>query len=231
MITLSVIIPVYNEEKTLDEIVQMVLDQESVTEVILVNDGSKDNSSTIMNDLAKSSDKVKIVDYKTNRGKGYALRQGFKIASCDYIIIQDADLEYNPSQFTKLIAGIKNKGDIVYGSRFLDRSLLYCLTTMKMTFKALLANKVLTNLTNFIFKSSLTDMETCYKLFPAELVKADNFKSEKFEIEVELTAKLLKSRLAIKEVSIEYFARTSSEGKKIGFSDFLLAIKYILIFR
>lgn len=220
---LSIVIPVYNEKDTLLQIIQKIdqLPETLKRELIIVDDGSTDGTRDILKDL-ESRDNTKIIYKEKNSGKGDSLKIGFKNSKGDYVIIQDADLEYDPVDYLKLIEIIlNNPKTVVYGSRFLgfykDMSSLHYY-----------GNKVLTIFTNILYGISLTDMETCYKLFPGDLIRNLKLNAKRFEFEPEVTAKILKSGYTIVEVPINYYGRTHSEGKKITWKDGFNAI-YSLI--
>ncbi len=222
-INLSVIIPVYNEEKTIEEIIRKVAAQSQVHEIIVIDDGSIDSTREVLAKIPTGSN-LKVIHHSKNEGKGKAVRDGLEAATGNYIIIQDADLEYNPTDYPKLIKPVlEGKTQIVYGSRFLNRK-------TNMLWWIFLGNKFLTSATNILFGAKLTDMTTCYKLIPLSLIKKLNLKSKKFEIDLELTAALLKKGYQIYEVSIDYKGRKYSEGKKItlfdGLRDIFLMFKY-----
>jgi dolichol-phosphate mannosyltransferase len=217
---LSIIIPVYNEEKTLLKILKKVEDvklplingKEIQKEIILVDDFSKDKSKEILKQVEK---KHKVLYHKINMGKGTALRTGFKHATGDIILIQDADLEYNPEDYPKLIKPIlENKKKVVYGSRF--KSKKGHLKRMHLTYMFhSLGNWGLTVITSILFFTKLTDMETCYKVFTRDVLnKVGKLKATRFDFEPEITAKILKNGFKIKEVPISYYSRDFSEGKK-----------------
>lgn len=222
---ISVIIPVYNERKTLLEIIKRV-DEAPVLglekEIILVDDGSQDGTQDILKTL---ENQYRVVYHLKNQGKGAALRTGFKEASGDIILIQDADLEYDPGEYSKLIQPIlEGKSDVVYGSRYLARVLGF---TSKYYLGGIITNWFL----NIICGSHLTDFWTCYKAFKAPVIKNLELESNRFDIEVEITIKLLKKGYKILEVPIDYSPRSSREGKKIKPKDGLIAIWKILKYR
>jgi len=222
---LSVIIPVLNEEATIKNILSKVVGLKDVYEVIVVNDGSTDETLEILQKLkktAKYNKKLKIFSHKTNLGKGSAIRTGIKQIKGDYVIIQDADLEYDPNEFTKLTS-IITKDKVVYGSRIMGKGKHAYLRTY-------LGNIVITTFCNFLFGGRLTDSYTCYKLIPSKIFKSLNLKSSGFEIEAEITAKLLKKKIEIREVAINYHPRSYEKGKKIKAKDAIIgALKLIEI--
>jgi len=234
---LSIIIPVFNEEKTVADAIEKVLLQKIggwQKEIIVVNDGSTDNTQKELDNFsARASDilrrsrsgyyKISIVRHDRNLGKGAALRSGFKAFSGDAIIIQDADLEYSPADWPAMLEKLEQNNDVaaIFGSRELSGA-------RKGYFLCVLGVKLLTFLVNLIFGSKLTDIYTCYKLMRADFIKKTKLESNGFEIEAEITCKLLKGGGVIKEVPINYFPRTYRQGKKIGIKDELLGIKTIL---
>jgi len=212
---LSIIIPVFNEENTIIDLLKTVnsVDYGVPTEIIVVNDGSTDKTYEQLFKVKKLIKNIKIISYKKNKGKGYAIRQGIKNINGDIMIIQDADLEYYPNQIPILIKPIiKGKYNVVYGSRFLGSC-----KNMKFTF--LFGNKFLTFMTNLLFVSQITDMETCYKVIHKNVLRKLNLESDGFEIEAEITAKVLKNGFEIKEIPVRYKARSKKTGKKIKISD------------
>ncbi len=222
---ITILIPIFNEVNTLKEILKMVenIDFHGLEkEIILIDDYSTDGTRELYKEL-----NYKVLYHDKNMGKGAALRTGFKEASGDIITIQDADLEYNPQDFLPLVKVIlDNQADVVYGSRFLnaDKSKNFMLTHF-------LGNKMLTIITNILYGAKLTDMETCYKVFKAEYVKNLNIKSNRFDFEPEITAKVLKQGARLKELPITYNARSFEEGKKISWKDGFAAIFALIKFR
>jgi len=226
-ILLSVIIPVYNEERTLEELVGRVMNVklEGVKkQVVIVDDKSTDSTHSILKKLSSKHPDIEIVYKEKNEGKGSALKTGFSLAKGSYTIIQDADLEYDPEDYKVILDSFKHKEvDVVYGSRFLGRHRAFL-------FMNLVANKILNLVTNILYNTTLTDMETCYKMFKTELIQSIEIKSKGFEIEPEITAKMLKRKAKIYEVPISFFGRSYDEGKKIkaidGFKAIWALIKY-----
>ena len=216
---LSVVIPCYNEKDTIREVVGRVLAEHTPKEVIVVDDGSTDGTRDILEkEIRPIVDKVIL--HEMNMGKGAALSTGFKAATGDFVVIQDADLEYNPEEYGKLLKPlVDGRADAVYGSRFVtgeERRVLY--------YWHYLGNRFLTFLSNIFTNINLTDMETCYKAFRAELIKSMDFKERGFGFEPEVTAKLARRNCRIYEVSISYQGRSYDEGKKIGWRDGVWAL-------
>lgn len=224
---ITVLMPVYNEYSTLLEILKRVEDADFCgleKEIILIDDCSMDGTKDLYEQIET---KHKVLFHIVNKGKGAALKTGLAEATGDIIIIQDADLEYNPEDYKPLIEKLlADEADVVYGSRFIDLS--NSNTAVKSHYYG---NKFLTFLTNFLFKTTLTDMETCYKAFKAEYIKDINIESERFDFEPEITAKMLKKGARLKEVPISYNGRGQSEGKKITYVDGLDAIVALIKFR
>lgn len=223
---LSIVIPVYNEKNTLEEIVDLVRAVDGIEkEIVIVDDGSTDGSVEIIKKIGEKYLDIKTVIKGENRGKGHTLKVGFKETTGDYVIIQDADLEYDPQDYKKLLRALEEeKVDVVYGSRFSGNY-------EQMNTLHYFGNKLLTIITNVFFGVMLTDMETCYKLMPGDFVRKINIKSERFDFEPEITAKILKSGLRIKEVPISYKGRAFSEGKKITWKDGFHAVYALVKFR
>ena len=227
--SLSVVIPVFNEQKTIEQIFDRVYNNQLVSEIILVDDCSTDGTFEIIKNIVKKElpkkIEVKIFQHKKNLGKGGALRSGFKLATGEVIVIQDADLEYNPKEYSNLILPIaEDKADVVYGSRFLGG------TRRVLFFWHYIGNKILTLLSNIFSNLNLTDMETCYKMFRRDILKKIKFKSNRFGFEPEFTAKVAKENLRIYELPISYYGRTYRDGKKITWKDGIAAIYHILYF-
>jgi glycosyltransferase involved in cell wall biosynthesis len=226
-VKLSIVIPVYNEAQTVAHVIERVRAVEIgdlEKEIIVVDDGSDDGSNEIIQRERDASDgMVRTHVSLINLGKGAAVRMGFKVADGDIVIVQDADLELNPAEYPALIAPIlAGDADVVYGSRFLGGE------HQDIARKTLLANRMLTTLTNVLYGSRLTDMETAYKVFRAGVLDELQLRSVGFEIEPEITAKVLRRGHAIREVPISYSPRTATEGKKIGWRDGLLAVYTLL---
>ena len=227
--SLSVVIPVYNEESTINQILTAVSAQNLVTEIVIVDDCSKDNSAEKIKQATdrlcseRSDLKVTFLQNEKNQGKGNSLRKGFQHVTGDVIVIQDADLEYNPQEYTALINPIaEGQADVVYGSRFIGG------THRVLYFWHYLGNKMLTLLSNIFSNLNLTDMETCYKMFRREILESIEFKSNRFGFEPEFTAKVARAGLRIYELPISYYGRTYDDGKKITWRDGLAAIYHII---
>lgn len=221
---ITILIPVFNEKDFLLELIKKVesIDFGLEKEIILIDDYSTDGTKELYNNI-----NYKVLFHEFNQGKGAALRTGLKEASGDIIIIQDADLEYNPQDYIPLVELIKNnEADVVYGSRFANNQ-----NNGNFLFLSFVANKTLTFFTNLLFGAKLTDMETCYKAFKKEFIKNIDIKSNRFDFEPEITAKVLKQKVRFKELPITYNARTNLEGKKIGWKDGLQAIFTLVKFR
>jgi len=224
---LSVVIPVYNEKHTLAEIIRRVQATPYDKELIIVDDASTDGSREILGQLAQEYDNIRLFFHDRNQGKGAALRTGFQHVSGDVVLIQDADLEYNPSDYPELLKPIlRGVADVVYGSRLIGAA-----PHRVLFFWHYVGNKVVTTLSNMFTNLNLTDMETCYKVFKAEVLKDIRIKSNRFGVEPELTAKIAKKRVRVYEVPISYDGRDYSEGKKITWRDGIAALYYILRFR
>lgn len=223
--SLSVVMPVYNEEATLESVVRKVLTLPQVTEMIIVDDGSGDATPRICEKLA-TLPKVRAIRLPQNRGKCEALKAGIGMSSGDIVIVQDADLEYDPNEIPDVIQPIlEGVADVVYGSRFLVRR-----ASRVLYFYHYVANKGLTLFSNLLTNINLTDVETGYKAFRGEIIRNMVITSKGFGIEIEVTAKIAKLACAIYEVPISYYGRTYEQGKKVGFTDGLMAIWYILRF-
>lgn len=221
--TLSVIMPVYNEVGTVEECLKRVLDSPYIKEVIMVDDGSTDGSKHV---LSKIKDKrVRVFHHPENFGKGAAIKTALPQTSGQYIIIQDSDLEYDPQDFDKLLEPVKNGlAEVVYGSRFMGK-------VRHRYYLHSLANYFLSLTTNILYGTSLTDMETCYKLIKRDLIINIPLKSRRFEFEPEVTTKLLKKGIRIHEVPISYKGRDYKGGKKITWTDGLVAVWTLIKYR
>lgn len=224
---LSIVIPVYNEKATLAEIVRRVQATPYEKELIIVDDASTDGSRDILQQLAVEADNIRAFYHDRNQGKGAALRTGFSKVSGDIVIIQDADLEYNPIDYPDLLAPIeKGLADVVFGSRLIGAA-----PHRVLFFWHYVGNKVVTTISNMMTNLNLTDMETCYKVFKAEIINDIKIRSERFGVEPELTAKIARKRCRVYEVPISYDGRDYSEGKKITWRDGIAALYYIIRFR
>lgn len=222
---LSIVIPCFNEESNIVSLVNKVLESPIKNkEIIVVDDCSKDGTRKVLEEQVKPL-VSKIIYHEINGGKGAALRTGFQSATGDVVIIQDADLEYDPMEYPKIVNPIfTGKAKVVYGSRFLHQK-------RKGYFANRLANWVLTKFSNLFTHQKLTDMETCYKAFRREIIQSIDIVENRFGFEPEITAKLSKKRIRIHEVPISYYPRTNEEGKKIGFKDGLRALYVIWRYR
>jgi glycosyltransferase involved in cell wall biosynthesis len=222
--TLTVVIPTYNEADTLQEVVSRVRAVDVQTEIIIVDDASTDGSTEIAASLADGSDDITFLCHDRNHGKGRALRTGFEAATGDFVIVQDADLEYDPADYAKLLRPLlQGRADAVYGSRFLTASehrVLY--------YRHYLGNRLLTLLSNLATDLNLTDMESCYKAFRRELLQSIVLEEDRFGFEPEITAKIAKAGARVYEVGISYHGRTYEQGKKIRPKDGVWALWCIL---
>lgn len=223
--TLSIVVPCYNEKDNIKKIVKKILNSSIKNkEIIIVDDYSSDGTRDILEKEIKPL-VSKIVYQEQNQGKGATLKEGFKHVTGDFVIIQDADMEYDPNDYVKVLEPLVNgECDVCYGSRFLN-------TKAKGNLANILANKFLTFLSNIFTGFHLTDMETCYKCFKREIIQSVDIEEKRFGFEPEITAKIAKKKIKIKEVPISYYPRTNKEGKKIGFKDGLRAIYCILKYR
>jgi glycosyltransferase involved in cell wall biosynthesis len=230
-VKLSIVMPVFNEIATLERIVQRVMDVDvgMDKELVIVDDGSSDGTRELYDGIRERYDEgvVRVVLHDRNRGKGAALRRGFAEASGDVVLIQDADLEYDPRDYPRLLAPIlEGEADVVYGSRFVGGE-----AHRVLFFWHMLGNKMLTMLSNAFTNLNLTDMETCYKVFRAEVLRNVRIRSDRFAVEPELTAKVARGRWRVFEVGIRYAGRTYGEGKKITWRDGVGALMAIVRFR
>ncbi len=221
---LSVVVPIYNEAQHLSEALLRVLELPFNIELICVDDGSTDGSREILAEMAARYSQIRVLIHPRNLGKGAALRDGIALAAGDFVIIQDADLEYDPAEYTSLLEPlVTGKADVVYGSRFMGgrpHRVLY--------FWHSVGNRLLTLLSNIITNLNLTDMETCYKAFRREVIQAIPLCENRFGFEPEITVKVARRRLRVYEVGISYSGRTYAEGKKIGWKDGVRAIWCLL---
>ena len=219
---LTVVVPCYNEEATIETLLGQVLESPWVAEVVVVDDGSRDRSRQILAGIANP--RVRVILHEMNQGKGAALRTGFQHATSDFVIVQDADLEYDPAEYATVLEPLlTNRADVVFGSRFLSgrpHRVLYFWHSM--------GNKFLTLMSNMFTDLNLTDMETCYKCFRREVIQSIDIEEDRFGFEPEITAKLARARWRIYEVGISYSGRTYDEGKKIGWRDGVRAVYCIV---
>lgn len=223
---LSVVVPVFNEEKTLSVVVKKLLGIPHLLEIIIVDDGSTDATCEVATALMNRHPQVRLERLEHNSGKTAALRRGFQLTRGAIVIVQDADLEYDPDEIAGVIQPIlEGHADVVFGSRFLVRR-----AARVLYFYHFLANKALTFFSNLFTNLNMTDIETGYKAFRGDIIRNMIIVSEKFGFEVEATAKVAKLKVAVYEVPISYYGRTYAEGKKIGFSDGVVALWLILRF-
>ena len=223
---LSIVIPCFNEEKTITQIIDKILNKVNLDkEIIVIDDCSTDKTRSILQNELKSKI-YKLIINDQNYGKGYSIKEGIKVAQGEILIIQDADLEYDPGDYNRLIKPIiSNVADVVYGSRFVgseEKRILY--------FWHMVGNKLLTILSNMFTNLNLTDMEVGYKVFKTDIIKNIDLKEKRFGFEPEITAKISKKDLRIYEVGINYYGRKYSEGKKITWKDGFSAIRCILYY-
>jgi glycosyltransferase involved in cell wall biosynthesis len=223
---LSVVVPAYNEEATLFEVVARLLAVQQAGEIVIVDDCSTDRTGAIANQLASGEPRIKVAHHVVNAGKTEALKTGFALTTGQIVIVQDADLEYDPAEIADVIAPIiEGHADVVYGSRFLVRK-----GSRVLYFYHYLANKGLTFLSNLCTNVNMTDVETCYKAFRGEIIRKMKITSSGFGFEIEVTAKVAKLGVSIYEVPISYHGRTYEQGKKIGMKDGIAALWYIFQF-
>lgn len=222
---LTIVMPVYNEEKTVESVVREVLKQDCVTELVIVDDCSSDGTRSKLGALNEMDGRLRIFRHEVNQGKGAALQTGFFHATGDIVGIQDADLEYDPDEYKVLLAPFeRGVADVVYGSRFHSAG-----AHRVVYFWHSVGNRLLTLMSNIFSNLNLTDMETCYKFFRKEVLEQIKLKEKRFGIEPEITAKISKIKgIRVYEVPISYYGRTYEEGKKIGWRDGVWAFKCIL---
>jgi glycosyltransferase involved in cell wall biosynthesis len=232
---LSIVVPVYNEESTVKQILRKLVEAKLPIEkeIIVVDDGSRDESGKLVKDFIAKHQHVSIkYYYKRNGGKGSALRLGFTKCTGDIITIQDADLEYDPSEYSKLLAPIlSGQTQVVYGSRYLEKKGHFEKIHHATYLVHLVGNWGLSKIVSLVFATNITDMETCYKMFTREVLKRMKLRAKKFEIEPEITAKILKNGYKIREIRIAYKSRDFNEGKKITWRDGIKAFGYVLYYR
>jgi len=221
----TVLIPAYNEIKTIREIIQRVKETGRTSEILVVDDGSTDGTREILKELTEHGE-IRSIFHEKNGGKGAALRTGIQNATGDVIIIQDADLEYNPNEYPNLLKPIEDGiADVVYGSRFLGQA------RRPILFWNMVANKILTFFTNILYNNILSDMETGYKVFKREMIKDIPLRAHRFDFEPEFTAKILKRKFRLYEVPIAFYPRDYSEGKKIKMWDAFEALWALIKYR
>ena len=222
-IKLSVVVPVYNERQTIKKIIKRIQNVHINKEIVIIDDYSMDGTRELLRESEQNHSNIKCFFHDVNQGKGAALRTGFEHVSGDIVIIQDADLEYNPNEYYKLIYPILvDEADVVYGSRFIGE------THRVLFFWHYVGNKMLTTFSNMLTNLNLTDMETCYKVFRAQVLEGLTLKSNRFGFEPEFTAKIAKRKWRIYEMPIQYYGRDYAQGKKIGWKDGLSAVWSIL---
>lgn len=222
---LSIIVPVYNERKTVEEILNRVEKMQLAHEIVIVDDGSTDGTREILAKYAHQ-EPFRVILHERNQGKGAAIRTGLQVACGDVILIQDADLEYDPREYPNLLKPIQEGvADVVYGSRFLGAP------RRPILFWNMVANKILTLVTNILYNNILTDMETGYKVFRREVIEGIRLRANRFDFEPEFTAKILKKKVRIFEVPITFYPRDYSEGKKIRMKDAFEAMWALLKYR
>lgn len=234
MIKLSIIVPVFNEEKTIAELLRRIVDTKLPLgwqkEIIVVDDGSTDSSKSKVQ--SQKSKLIKKIFHKRNSGKGAAVRTGIKHSTGDYIVIQDADLEYDPKNYTELIKPVtEDSASVVYGTRLKNYPLNFWGSRKTVLPIHLIANKSLTILTNLLYGSRLSDMETGHKLFRKDILKKISIEANRFDFEPEVTVKILKLKILIVEVPIKVKPRSYKEGKKIGWKDAFQAVWVLFKFR
>ena len=217
---LSVVMPVFNEAATVHDIIELVLMQRPVQQLVIVDDCSTDGTWNKLQSLAQSEPRIKLVRHESNQGKGAALRTGISHATAEIVIVQDADLEYDPAEYYRLLVPIlSGKADVVFGSRFLGAS-----AHRVLYYWHYLGNKLLTTLSNMATNLNMTDMEACYKMFRREIILKVRIEENRFGFEPEIVAKMARLKARVFEVAISYYGRTYAEGKKIGWRDGLHAL-------
>lgn len=219
---LSVVMPCFNEEATIRTIIDAVLASPWTAELIIVDDASTDGSAKLLDEIV--DDRVTVAHQPVNQGKGAALRRGFTLASAPYVVVQDADLEYDPAEYPVLVAPLlDDRADVVFGSRFVSSS-----ARRVLYFWHYAGNRLLTLLSNMATNLNLSDMETCYKAFRREVIQSIDLEEDRFGFEPEVTAKVARMGCRVYEVSVGYHGRTYEEGKKIGWRDGLSALRCIV---
>ncbi len=223
---LSIIVPVYNEAATIAEVLSRVLALDLDKQIVVVDDGSTDGTAEWLDAwIEHQPDWVSVHHHARNRGKGAAIRTGLATVTGDFVIIQDGDLEYDPQDYARLLAPlVEGRARVVYGSRFLNGR-------PPMFFAQRMGNMVLTRLTNLLYGASLTDMETCYKLFARDVIQQMPLAADRFDVEPELTARVLRQGLEIVELPISYSGRSYTSGKKINWRDFITAVRTLVRLR
>lgn len=221
----SIIVPAFNEEKTIAELLKKLKALDMDKEIIIIDDGSSDGTRKILSGI--DDEDIKIILKNENQGKGIAIREGIKVSIGDMIVIQDADLEYDPDDLLLMVDSmIKNDYDVLYGSRFLKKG-----KPEGMYVANLIANKILVMVSNVLYNSNITDEATCYKLFKSNVIRGLELKAKRFEFCPEVTAKVRKKGYLINEIPISYKARKFKEGKKIGIKDFVVALWVLIKYR
>jgi len=221
---LTAVMPVYNEAATIAEVIKVVLAQKPVQQLVIVDDCSHDGTWEKLQPIAQAEPRIKLIRHEVNQGKGAALRTGITHATSEIVIIQDADLEYDPTEYFRLLSPIlTNKADVVFGSRFLGAG-----AHRVLYYRHYVGNNLLTTLSNLATNLNLTDMEVCYKAFRREVIQKIRIEENRFGFEPEITAKVAKLKVRVYEVAISYYGRTYSEGKKIGWRDGFSALRCIV---
>ena len=236
MKTLNIIIPVYNEEKTIEDIIKKVqsinLNFDIKKELIIVNDGSSDSSDKILKKIVRGYNNIIYIKHQRNKGKGAAIRTALANCNGNIILIQDSDLEYNPEDYNNLLKPImENKASVVYGSRFINTKLKLFGKDKTLHISHYFGNKFLTFVTGLFYNKKITDMETGYKVFKSNIIKNIKLEANRFEIEPEITSKILKSKHSIYGIPISFNPRKFEEGKKISWKDGIKALYYLLKYR
>jgi glycosyltransferase involved in cell wall biosynthesis len=222
----SILMPVYNESRTIADVLELVKNVQMDKEIVIVDDCSTDGTRELLRDrFGDGTGDIRVFYHDTNSGKGAAIRTALSHARGDYVIVQDADMEYSPQDMARMAEFARETGsDAVYGSRFWE-------TWRSTSFPHFLVNKFLTGLTNVLFGGSLTDMETCYKMVRTDLMRGLDIRAKRFELEPEISAKLLRKGIEIKEIPVSYRGRGYDEGKKIGWHDGVEAVWTLLRLR